>query len=143
MDIEIIKFTINQSEAVSQASKIRYLVFVEEQHVPEELEYDEFEAESQHYLLFLNEKAVATCRWRHTEKGIKLERFAVLPEYRSKGLGNKLVLKILSEVKPLGKPIYLHAQEVVVPFYEKLGFSVYGDVFIEADIRHFLMKYEN
>ncbi len=143
MDIEIIKFAINQSEAFSQASKIRYSVFVEEQHVPEELEYDGFEAESQHYLLFLNEKAVATCRWRHTVKGIKLERFAVLPEYRGKGLGEVLVKHVLKEVANEGKSVYLHAQEQVVGFYAKLGFSVYGDVFIEADIRHFLMKYEN
>jgi predicted GNAT family N-acyltransferase len=142
MDIEIIRFTINQSEPVFQARNIRYLVFVEEQQVPEALEYDEFESESQHYLLFLKGKPVATCRWRHTPKGIKLERFAVLPEYRGKGLGEALVKHVLIEVLTENKPIYLHAQERVVGFYEKLGFEIYGSVFIEADIRHFLMKYE-
>jgi predicted GNAT family N-acyltransferase len=142
MNIEIIPFSGIHTELAAAAHSIRTKVFVEEQHVPSALEYDEFENESQHYLLLLDKKAVATCRWRHTPKGIKLERFAVLQEYRGMGFGNKLVLHILEEVKSIGKPIYLHAQEAVIPFYGKLGFNVYGDVFTEAGIRHFLMKYE-
>jgi predicted GNAT family N-acyltransferase len=142
MDIEIIKFTLNQVEPVSRAREIRYKVFVEEQQVPEELEYDEFEAESQHYLLVLNEKAVATCRWRHAPKGIKLERFAVLHEYRGKGLGEALVKHVLKEVLSENKPIYIHAQEKVVGFYKKLGFMADGERFVEAGIGHFLMNYD-
>jgi len=138
-----IKFDNNQIFYRDLARNIRYKVFVIEQNVPEEIEYDEFEAESLHYLLMVDDIAVATCRWRHTLNGIKLERFAVLPEYRGKGLGERLVRHLLNEVLPEGKLVYLHAQEQVIGFYGRLGFKTYGDVFIEADIRHFLMKYES
>jgi predicted GNAT family N-acyltransferase len=143
MSSHIIHFENKQLEFKELSRDIRYKVFVVEQNVPESIEYDEYEDECRHYLLFADNIAVATCRWRTTEKGVKLERFAVLKDYRGKGLGSKLVQHILDEVKSIGKPIYLHAQEVVIPFYEKLGFKIYGDVFIEADIRHFLMNYEN
>jgi len=142
VNIEIIRFSINQAELVSRSREIRTKVFVEEQHVPEEIEYDEYEAECHHYLMIIGDAAIATCRWRHTPKGVKLERFAVLEAWRGKGYGNLLVEHVLSEVTAPGKPVYLHAQEAVIPFYYNLGFRAYGDVFIEADIRHFLMKYE-
>jgi GNAT superfamily N-acetyltransferase len=76
---------------------IRKVVFVVEQECPEELEW-EFEEESTHYLAFLNGKAVGTARWRVTEKGIKLERFAVLKEARGKGVGSSLVKYLLEEL---------------------------------------------
>lgn len=142
MNIEIIPFSDIQADMDAAAHVIRTKVFVEEQHVPSALEYDEFEDESQHYLLLFDKKAVATCRRRYTPKGIKLERFAVLHEYRGKRLGEALVKHVLKEVLPENKPIYLHAQERVVGFYEKLGFKAYGERFVEAGIEHFAMKYD-
>lgn len=138
----IISFTIDNRAYFNLSRQIRYQVFVEEQKVPEELEYDEFEAESHHYLLFIDNAAVATCRWRYTSKGIKLERCAVLTRHRAQGLGEQLVKHILNEVLMENKQVYLHAQEKVTGFYEKLGFKAYGDIFEEAGIRHFLMKFE-
>lgn len=142
MNIEILPFSGIHTDLAAAAHVIRTKVFMEEQHVPEELEYDEFEFESQHYLLLLDKKAVATCRWRHTPKGIKLERFAVLLEYRGKGLGGALVKHVLKEVLSKNKPIYLHAQEQVVGFYKQLGFEAYDERFEEAGIGHFAMKYD-
>lgn len=139
----IIKIENNQLFYRDMARNIRYKVFVIEQNVPEEIEYDEFEADSLHYLLFVDDVAAATCRWRHTMNGIKLERFAVLTEYRGKGLGERLVRHLLNEVLPEGKQVYLHAQEQVTGFYGRLGFKAYGEVFEEAGIRHFKMKYQS
>lgn len=142
MNPTILSFDNQQHDYTREAREIRYRVFVDEQHVPEDLEYDEFEAVSRHYLMKVGDEPVATCRWRTTAGGVKLERFAVLQAYRGKGFGNLLVRNVLQDVLKLNKPVYLHAQEAVVPFYHKLGFRAYGDIFVEAGIRHFLMKYE-
>jgi predicted GNAT family N-acyltransferase len=137
----IVCFKNDQTGYFEIARKIRYAVFVEEQKVPEELEYDENESVCSHYLAFIGDVAVGTCRWRPTSKGIKLERFAVLQEHRGKGFGDLLVRKVLKDVLPLGADVYLHAQEHVVGFYKKLGFVAYGERFEEAGIGHYLMKY--
>jgi len=138
----LVSFEYNHPGYSEIARKIRFAVFVGEQKVPEDLEYDAFESTSRLYLVFIGDTAVATCRRRYTPGGIKLERFAVLPAFRGKGFGDFLVRQVVKEVLPEGRTVYLHAQEQVTGFYTKLGFKVYGDEFEEAGIRHFLMKYE-
>lgn len=131
---------VKASDAIfKQAKGIRTQVFVEEQGVPELLEYDEYEALSTHFLVFDQEKAVATARWRQTIDGIKLERFAVLPHYRGKGIGKFLVQQMIQEVNSLSDCIYLNAQIQVVSFYEKLHFERVGPLFEEAGIQHYKM----
>lgn len=124
------------------AKQIRTAVFVQEQGVDTSDEYDTFEEVSQHYLVIVDSKAVATARWRFTPNGIKLERFAVLPTYREKGIGKYLVEQLIDEVQNHAKPIYLHAQIQVVDFYQKLGFEKEGALFEEAGIQHFKMLFK-
>ena len=69
------------------AFTIRKKVFVEEQKVPENIEWDEFEYSANHVLAYIQDKPAGTARWRRTQKGMKLERFAVLPEFRFCGVG--------------------------------------------------------
>ena len=120
---------------------IRKKVFVEEQKVPEDIEWDEFEYIANHVLAYIQDKPVGTARWRQTQKGMKLERFAVLPEFRSFGVGKNLVQFILKELMN-SKTIYLHAQDHVIKFYEYFGFVKKGCKFFEADIPHWLMELE-
>ena len=124
------------------AQQIRTAVFVQEQGVNVLDEYDAFEEVSQHYLVTVDSKAVATTRWRFTPNGIKLERFAVLPTYRGEGIGKYLVEQVIAEVQKHAKPIYLHAQIQVVYFYQKLGFEKEGALFEEAGIQHFKMLFK-
>ena len=124
------------------AQQIRTAVFVQEQGVDASDEYDAFEEISQHYLVAVDSKEVATARWRFTSNGIKLERFAVLPTYRGKGIGKYLVEQVIEEVQKYAKPIYLHAQIQVVDFYQKLGFEKEGPLFEEAGIQHFKMLFK-
>ncbi|NOX47228.1 MAG: GNAT family N-acetyltransferase [Chlorobi bacterium] len=138
--IEIKEFRNVDRDLFSKALEIRKRVFVEEQKVPPELEYDGFENESHHYLLLLNNEPIATARWRKTDEGIKLERFAMLPEFRDKGLGSKLLQRVLNDVSTFGTTVYLHAQIKAVPYYERVGFEKKGDMFIEAGIEHYLME---
>ena len=136
--VEIKKFTFDNSELMEIAHQIRHVVFVIGQNCPEELEW-EYEEESTHFLVLDNGESVATARHRKTDKGYKLERFAVLESEREKGYG-KIVLKaILDDLSDFKGLMYMHAQKQVLPFYEKLGFKKGGEEFEEAGITHFKM----
>lgn len=117
---------------------IRREVFVDEQNCPPELEW-EFEDESNHFLATINEKSAGACRWRKTDKGYKLERFAVLQKYRGHGVGQALVKAVLSDLPPDAGYVYLHAQLPAVSLYERFNFVKTGPEFIEAGIRHYKM----
>jgi predicted GNAT family N-acyltransferase len=127
-----------------KAQEIRHEVFVIGQNVPAELEVDEYESDAIHYLAFLNNNPVGAARWRITEQGVKLERFAVLNEFRGRGIGSAMVEKILSDIKrdpeAGNKEIYLHAQMDAIPLYRKFGFVKYGNMFDEAGLMHYAMK---
>ena len=137
--IEIKKFQFENTELMKTAHNIRHEVFVIGQNCPEEIEW-EFEEESTHFLVFDNKEAVATARHRETNNGYKLERFAVLESKRGNGYGNIVLKAILEDLSIFKGNIYMHAQEDVIPFYEKMGFEKEGDLFIEANITHYKMS---
>ncbi len=143
MNIEVIE--IQSSNDMDKAFLIREEVFVQEQQVDRELEYDEFEATSRHFLATIAESAdgdplpAGTARFRRTGHGIKLERFAVLEPFRNAGIGAAILASVLGAVKTMRyaeDQVYLHAQMSAIPFYERYGFEAIGDEFVEADIRH-------
>lgn len=138
--IEIRRFGYADTDLFNLARKIRSEVFIIEQQVPEELEYEN-EEESHHYLLLMDGEPAATARWRETPCGIKLERFAVPLTSRNLGLGTLLLKRVMEDVLPLGKHIYLHAQVAAANYYQKAGFVREGDVFEEAGIHHYKMSY--
>ena len=130
---------IKNEDEQKTAWAIRHEVFVIGQNCPEELEW-EHEEESIHYLALLDGEPVGTARWRETEKGIKLERFAVLAAARNKGIGSALVQALTQELNAAGKLLYLHAQLEAAPLYAKFGFKPKGDNFWEAGIEHVKME---
>lgn len=135
------KFEWTESELFEKARSIRETVFIKEQNVPEDLEYEN-EDQAVHFLMLENDIAIATARYRETEKGYKLERFAMLKEHRNKGYGAKLLNAVMEDVLPTEKRIYLHAQKAAVNYYLRAGFEIEGDQFTEAGIEHFLMVYK-
>jgi predicted GNAT family N-acyltransferase len=136
--MEIKKFQFKDKELMQTAHAIRHEVFVIGQNCPADLEW-EFEESSTHFLVFNNNKAVATARHRKTENGYKLERFAVLQKVRGKGFGHIILKAILDDLKNCNLMIYMHAQTEVLPFYKKMGFIKEGKEFKEAGIMHFKM----
>lgn len=142
--IGIIK--IDQPAHMEKARKIREEVFVKEQHVPQEEEYDEYDNSASHFLAIDNEgNAFGTARWRKTDNGIKLERFAILKEARGKGIGSMLLESLLEDIaveNNSNEPVklYLHAQTTALALYEKFGFQKEGEVFEECGIEHFRMS---
>ena len=121
-----------------ELSKIRHLVFIVEQEVPREEEWDGRDKESWHWLasnsLQLN---IGTCRLL---PGGQIGRMAVIKEYRGFGVGTGLLKAAVIKAADLGfDKVYLHAQTHALEFYERLGFTKTGKEFLEAGIPHFYM----
>ena len=118
---------------------IRTTVFILEQQVPVDLEWDEFDIISTHFLVFNNHgEAVGTGRLLPDGH---IGRMAVLKEWRGKGYGCAMLKKILEELR--GRQMQkamLNAQINAVKFYEKFGFQqVSAEKFFEAGIPHVKM----
>ena len=129
---------VSDDENLQKVFAIRRIVFVGEQNCPPELEW-EFEEESNHFLATVDDVPAGASRWRKTDKGYKLERFAVLQEFRGFGVGQELVKAVLADLPANADYIYLHAQIQAVGLYEKFGFEKTGPEFEEAGIRHYKM----
>lgn len=133
--MRIIVQQVNTQSEKNECISIRKSVFIEEQNIPEKIELDDSLIKSTNFLAIYDGNFIGTARYRITNLGIKLERFAVLKDYRGVGAGKKLVKFIIESIKSKST-IYLHAQEPVINFYTKLGFIPVGDMFYEADIPH-------
>lgn len=118
---------------------IRREVFVGEQNCPPELEW-EHEDESNHFLATVDGVPAGASRWRKTDKGYKLERFAVLKKFRGNGVGQELVKTVLADLPADADYVYLHAQVDAVTLYERFNFVKTGPEFEEAGIRHYKME---
>jgi predicted GNAT family N-acyltransferase len=132
-NIQVIK--ISKEEDLATAHEIRRLVFVIEQNCPPELEW-EHEEDSVHFLAFLNGTPCGTARWRQTDKGYKLERFAVLKEFRGRGVAGALIKTVLEDLPKDRALRYLNAQLDAIPVYAKFGFRPKDELFEEAGIMH-------
>ena len=122
---------------------IRETVFVEEQDVPAELEYDGRDDAATHALARDDGgEAVGTARLRRVDETTgKLERMAVLRDHRGEGWGRRLVGALESTARDRGvETIVLHAQRSSEGFYEALGYTRHGDVFEEAGMAHVEMR---
>ncbi|MFC4872680.1 GNAT family N-acetyltransferase [Negadavirga shengliensis] len=142
MDLSVSK--VDNQEDLKKAFRIREEVFVHEQLVAPDEEYDEFENSSVHFLAYIGQQPVGTARWRMADKGVKLERFAVLKPFRDQGIGQALVKAVLEDInnnpQTAGNDIYMHAQVAAVGLYRKFGFEKVGEKFMECNIEHYLMK---
>ena len=134
---------IETDQELQEAFKIREIVFIDEQECPPEEEFDGLDEESIHFIAYITGEPVGTSRYRTTDKGVKLERFAVLKEHRGKGVGKRLVQTAIVQIAATfeaGTLLYMHAQLDAMSLYARYGFEKVGDKFVEAGIEHFLMK---
>ena len=138
-------------EAVSDADwdavrAIRQRVFVEEQACPPADEWDAYDAPERrgkdvhHLLATVDGEPVGVARWRAAGDAAKLERFAVLPEARGRGVARALVAEALGAARSGGhRRFVLHAQAYLQAFYEGFGFRAEGEPFDEVGIEHVKM----
>jgi len=118
--------------------QVRRQVFVVEQRVPEEEEWDDGDEVCVHVLATRNREPVGTGR---LSPAGKIGRLAVLSEFRGRGLGDRMLGMLIEQAYHRGLlEVSLNAQVQVVPFYEKRGFKAEGPVFDEAGIPHRRMR---
>ena len=134
---------VQNQEQLEACFAIRKAIFVEEQGVPAEDEFDQYDAlhtEARHILVHVDGEPAASARLRVVEQTAKLERICVMMEYRKHGLGRVLIDKLeqMSLDQGLTKA-KLHAQVQASGFYERLGYAPASDVFLEDGIPHLLM----
>lgn len=129
------------SDIYKDALAIRYKVFVEEQNVPIDLEIDELEDSSLHLVLYQSNQPVATTRiYKLDDNSYKVQRVAVLKEYRENGLGTILMKEVEKKAR-LNKmtKLTLGSQNTAVLFYKKLGYEISSNEFMDAGIPHHSM----
>lgn len=122
-------------------SKIREAVFIQEQQVPVELEWDEFDASAWHFLITKNSQhsttdgaAIATARLLPNGH---FGRMAVLKDYRLKGIGAYLIQQVETfAIEQNLARLDLAAQTHANGFYQRLGYTVTGEIFMDAGIPH-------
>jgi len=114
---------------------IRTQVFIEEQHVPVELEWDEHDACSIHLLACDREgNAVGTARML---KDGHIGRMAVLKSWRGQGVGNALLQTLIEIARQQAlEQVYLYAQTSAIGFYQRHHFHITSDEFMDAGIPH-------
>jgi predicted GNAT family N-acyltransferase len=122
-------------EALPLARPVRERVFIDEQAVPRELEWDEWDEASDHAVaLDASGKAIGTARLLPDGR---IGRMAVIKEWRAKGVGAALLAAMLVRARVRAMPrALLHAQIQAAGFYRKFGFSERGGEFLEAGIPH-------
>ena len=127
-----------------KAFHIRKEVFVGEQGVPLEDEFDEFDTldgRCEHILVYYEDQPAGTGRVRIVDGLGKLERICILKPYRKFGLG-KVIIKTLEGIaKEKGiSRVKLHGQTQAEGFYQKLGYETASNIFMEDGIPHILME---
>ena len=140
-----LRLVATQAE-LDECMRVRRAVFVEEQGVPPDEEFDEHDGDparatsTVHVLCRLDGRPVATGRLlldAPPGENVHIGRVAVLRELRGRGHGVAVMEALQAEARGRGlSGITLAAQTHAIPFYERLGYVARGDVFLDAGIDH-------
>ena len=133
LDIHLVR----ERKELEQVFEIRKIVFIEGQNVPYDEEMDDLDDDATQIIACLEDKAVGCGRIRFVGQRTKLERLAVLPEYRGQGIGKEILNFMVAHSRGKGAAeAMMHAQCYANEFYRKCGFRPRGAKFMEAGIRH-------
>lgn len=120
------------------AKLIRKQVFIIEQNIPEEEEWDDQDMISDHFVVYDQDQPIATARLLQNNS---VGRVAVLKTYRGQGIGRMIMLEIIQLAHQQDRTfLQLSSQVHAISFYEKLGFSIQGDAYDECGIPHIKMQ---
>lgn len=134
---------VDNLNELEECLKIREEVFQKGQNVPKIIEIDDYDIIDNKVVHFLmrDDDLIATCRCIYLDDSIKLQRVAVLKEYRGKNYGKDLIKYVEEFAKEKNiKKIILNSQYQAINFYKKLGYVEVGDEFLEANIVHVKME---
>ena len=120
------------------AKFIRKQVFIIEQNIPEEEEWDDQDMISDHFVVYDQDQPIATARLLQNNS---VGRVAVLKAYRGQGIGRMIMLEIIRQAHQQDRKfLQLSSQVHAISFYEKLGFSIQGDAYDQCGIPHIKMQ---
>ncbi|WP_226005293.1 GNAT family N-acetyltransferase [Natrinema salinisoli] len=124
------------------AFAVRRTVFVDEQGVDEDLEYDDHDETATHFVAYDGDEPIGAARLREYEDGVgKVERVAVLEPRREEGVGRALMTALEDRADERGfATLKLHSQTRAADFYRRLGYERRGEEFEEAGIPHVEMR---
>ena len=133
--MSIARISIGDWETLgTAASDIRRRVFIDEQNVPQEEEWDGLDPECQHFIAMLDDQPVGTARLL---PDAHIGRVAVLKGARGTGIGVLLMRAAIEAARHAGhSQVALSSQVHALAFYERLGFVAHGDEFLDAGIPH-------
>ena len=119
---------------------LRRKVFVDEQHVPPEMEFDDYDLTATHVVAVENGSVVGCLRIVFLDEHAKFGRVVVAPSARGQGLATAMMKFAMEHARSRGEMrFYLTAQSDKLALYEKLGFVAFGDEFDDAGMPHFAM----
>ncbi|TVP94782.1 MAG: GNAT family N-acetyltransferase [Acholeplasmatales bacterium] len=123
-------------QALLDHFRIRGEVFIVEQAIDWTEEFDADDYHATLFVLYEGNQAIGAARLN----GYKVGRVAVLKTHRHKHAGRMLMSAVEAHARQCAiDRLELGAQLPVIPFYEKLGYQAYGDIFLDADIEHRMM----
>lgn len=135
-------FSIHETDWMQNAARlsvVRRAVFIDEQGVPESLEWDDLDATALHLLATADDGTPIGCARLLTDGHIG--RMAVLPAWRGQGVGRALLESVLNAARRAGHArVHLSAQTHAAAFYRQAGFVSSGAVYLEAGIPHVSMS---
>lgn len=129
---------VSWQQAESSLREIRTSVFIEEQSVTPEFEWDEIDSSAVHLLALHDNQAIGCLRIIHYTK---IGRMAVLRQWRGLGVGNQLLTAAINICRLHGsKRIYLSAQTHAIHFYQQAGFEITSEEYTDVHIPHVDMQ---
>lgn len=142
ISIQLVSFAAATADIQADIQNIRRIVFQTEQAVDPAIDFDGLDDIAQHIVVYADKQPIGTARIRYLNDQLaKIERVAVLPAYRGRGIGTQIMKAAIDFLdKQNVAESKVHAQSQAVSFYQKLGFYPEGDTFYEAGIPHIVMK---
>ncbi|MDV2079068.1 GNAT family N-acetyltransferase [Marinobacter xestospongiae] len=128
--------------APSSVQEIRQQVFIDEQGVPADEEWDDTDEIADHYLAVShdNRPAGVARLFPSVTDTAHIGRMAVLPEFRGRGVGARLLEHMVREAAGQYQDLYLSAQAYAIPFYQRCGFHVCSEPYDDVGIPHVDMR---
>lgn len=132
---------IHADQDLTEVFRIRREVFCEEQNISEDEEFDELDQKALHVIISEKQENVAVGRLVMIEDYFKIGRIAVLKKFRGMHYGDFVVRMLVDKAFQLGaKEVHVGAQTYAIGFYEKIGFTVEGEEYMESGLPHVPMK---
>ena len=126
------------ADQIESCMALRRTVFIDEQNVPEHIEMDGEEGRCTHVLATIDGTPVGAARFYYADDYAKIQRVCVLKDHRGTGVGADIIRFIVDEIdkEDRTRRVRLGAQIQALDFYRKLGFTEFGEIYLDADIEH-------